>query len=130
MKKIIIAVACVATTIIGSTAYADVNFTTIALAAQYCPALNAMKYIQLFPGDNGKGQIFGINGSVYFLNQDKAGTTDGHFVMQPKVQDSTHGVQNAQWRNVGGSYGRLTNVEDYATINCLYSYTGWTGISV
>jgi hypothetical protein len=108
---------------------ADINFTTTQLAAQYCPAFNALQYVQLAPVNNGKGQIQGTHNQVLFLNQYKSASI-GPYVLMPRFQGDNHDINSVSWRNVEGSYGRLTDVGDYAQITCLYSYPGFTGVSV
>ena len=100
-------------------AYAITTFTTITQALQYCPTNSQLLFISNNPRlPDSQGNVTGKNASVSFTMITSA--------IHPQSLTSENIIANAQFRNVDGYYGYISGNQ----ITCLYTYPGFTGVSV
>jgi hypothetical protein len=119
MKKLLPLCVLVLAAFAANSAFAFTPFTTIAQAEQYCPALDNLTFKPVNPSNpHSIGTINGEKKNINFKSDSGA--------MHPKYLDANNIIQDVQFRNTNGIYGYISGNNTV----CLYSYPGFTGVSV
>ncbi|MDF1760769.1 MAG: hypothetical protein P1U40_09555 [Coxiellaceae bacterium] len=91
-------------------------------AMQNCPALDQLTYTPASSVITKKGRITGNKNAKAFTNLAAVGTP---YVARPKTVYANNTVANANYRQVAGNYGFISN----GAVTCLYSYPAFTGMN-
>jgi hypothetical protein len=124
MKKSIINLSAIVLSGITITAAAETSaftpFLTLQDAEKYCPPTTNLVFTPANPTPNSAGIITGIENGLKFTNESP------NPALSPKSMNPSGDIQGVQFRDDDGSFGYISG----NAITCLYSYPGFTGVTV